>query len=99
MNENSFLVRFIDERDNDDNHYGSIYDSGPLPCIGDVVDVWELRGGTANYPPEGTKPHRSIKGVVVRVEHTYEERGHNSMTSSWTHFVDIVLLTRKRAHK
>ena len=57
--------------------------------MGEEVSIWSTRDKRGDYVRK--EAELKFKGVVTRIEHTFEERGQNSQEHHWVHFVEIFM--------
>jgi hypothetical protein len=59
------------------------------PIVGEKMRFWSTRDGRGNYVHESVK--LVFEGIVTRIEHIIEERGHNSRERHHAHFVRVFM--------
>ena len=80
---------YLGESDDDAKEREQIDNLSSCPLVGEEVSIWSTRDKRGDYVRK--EAELKFKGVVTRIEHTFEERGQNSQEHHWVHFVEIFM--------
>lgn len=91
MNREDYCVVnfFVDGTEEDSEYSTSVFNVQHIPKINEVVNIYGTRDDNGNYVRK--EPEFIVSGIVLRVEHTFEQRGASSSDCHYVQFVSVYL--------